>query len=65
MEHRSEWSVPCQKERDMYDRVISKRQREREARQKERDVEAWLLIGAIFIGTILAVWVPLLFSAMS
>ena len=49
----------------MYDRVISKRQREREAQQKERDVEAWLLIGAIFIGTILAVWIPLLFSAMS
>ena len=34
------------------------------ARQKERDVQAWLLIGAIFIGTMLAVWLPLLFSAM-
>ena len=34
------------------------------ARQKRQDVRAWLLIGAIFIGTMLAVWVPLLFGAM-
>ena len=37
---------------------------ERGTEQKERDVQAWLLIGAIFIGTMLAVWLPLLFSAM-
>ena len=49
----------------MYDRVASNRQRERHATEKERDVQAWLLIGAIFVGTMLAVWVPLLFSALS
>ena len=49
----------------MYDRLFSKRQRDkRDTRQKEQDVRAWLLIGAIFIGTMLAVWLPLLFSAM-
>ena len=54
-----------QKERAMHDQLISKRQRDkRDAEQKERDVRAWLLIGAIFIGTMLAVWLPLLFSAM-
>jgi hypothetical protein len=30
----------------------------------DKDVKAWLLIGAIFVGTILAVWLPLLFTAM-
>jgi len=49
----------------MYSRLFSKRQRDtRNAQQKEQDVRAWLLIGAIFIGTMLAVWLPLLFSAM-
>jgi hypothetical protein len=33
-------------------------------RSKERDAQAWLLIGAIFIGTMLLVWLPLLFGAM-
>jgi hypothetical protein len=27
-------------------------------------LQAWLLIGAIFIGTLLLVWLPLIFSAM-
>jgi hypothetical protein len=55
----------CEKERAMYDERISKRQRDnRDAQQEEQDVRAWLLIGAIFIGTMLAVWLPLLFSAM-
>ena len=36
----------------------------RDTERKERDVQAWLLIGAIFVGTVLAVWIPLLFSAM-
>jgi hypothetical protein len=40
----------------MRDRLVRER--------KERDVQAWLLIGAIFIGSVLAVWIPLLFSAM-
>jgi hypothetical protein len=49
----------------MHDRLVSKRQRDkRDTERKERDVQAWLLIGAIFIGTVLAVWIPLLFSAM-
>jgi hypothetical protein len=49
----------------MHDRLDSKRQRDkRDTERKERDVQAWLLIGAIFIGTVLAVWIPLLFSAM-
>jgi hypothetical protein len=45
----------------MHDRLVSKRQRDkRRTEQKEQDVQAWLLIGAIFIGTMLAVWLPLL-----
>jgi len=49
----------------MYCRLITKRQRDkRGAKQKQQDVQAWLLIGAIFIGTMLAVWLPLLFSAL-
>jgi hypothetical protein len=49
----------------MDDRLVAKRQRDkRDTERKERDVQAWLLIGSIFIGTVLAVWIPLLFSAM-
>jgi hypothetical protein len=49
----------------MDDQLLTKRQRDkRDTERKERDVQAWLLIGAIFIGTVLAVWIPLLFSAM-
>ena len=49
----------------MYRRLFSKRQRDqRGAEQIEQDVQAWLLIGAIFIGTMLAVWLPLLFSTV-
>ena len=49
----------------MSDQLIRKRQRDkRDADQREQEVRAWLLIGAIFIGTMLAVWIPLLFSAM-
>jgi hypothetical protein len=49
----------------MYHRLFNRRQRDqRDAQQKEQDVRAWLLIGAIFIGTLLAVWLPLLFSAL-
>ena len=49
----------------MRDGLVSKRQCDkRDTERKERDVQAWLLIGAIFIGTVLAVWIPLLFSAM-
>jgi hypothetical protein len=41
----------------MYDRLVSKRQRDKRlAEQKEQDVQVWLLIGAIFIGTMLAVY---------
>jgi hypothetical protein len=49
----------------MYRRLFSKRQREQRGAEPEgQDVKAWLLIGAIFIGTVLAVWLPLLFSAL-
>lgn len=65
MERQSERSVSLEKEPEMYCRLITKRQRDkRGAKQKQQDVQAWLLIGAIFIGTMLAVWLPLLFSAL-
>ena len=51
----------------MYRWIVRKRQRDtrRLTEQHDKDVKAWLLMGAIFVGTILAVWLPLLFSAMS
>jgi hypothetical protein len=50
----------------VYRWIVRQRQRDtrRLAEQRDQDVKAWLLIGAIFVGTILAVWLPLLFSAM-
>jgi len=49
----------------MYRWIVRKRQRDtRRLAEHDQNVKAWLLIGAIFVGTILAVWLPLLFSAM-
>ena len=31
---------------------------------KDQDVKAWLLIGAIFVGTLLVVWLPVVIAAM-
>ncbi len=32
--------------------------------QKDQDVKAWLLIGAVFVGTLLVVWLPVVIAAM-
>ena len=48
----------------MLDRQFKKRQRDLRDERSRRDEAAWLLIGAIFVGTMLAVWLPLLFSAL-
>jgi hypothetical protein len=34
------------------------------AEQKAQDVRAWLMIGAVFIATLLMVWVPLIYNAL-
>ena len=34
------------------------------AEQKAQDMRVWLIIGAIFLGTMLVVWVPLIFNAL-
>jgi hypothetical protein len=44
---------------------MSERERSMQlAEQKAEDVKAWLLIGAIFLGTMLVVWVPLIVGAL-
>jgi hypothetical protein len=44
---------------------VSKRERRMgKAEQEAQDVRAWLMISAIFIGTMLVVWVPLIFNAV-
>jgi hypothetical protein len=49
----------------MYRWIVRKRQRDtRRLAEHDQTVKAWLLIGAIFVGTILAILLPLLFSAM-
>lgn len=49
----------------MYQWMLTKRQRDaHHARQSGQDVRAWLLIGAIALGTLLIVWVPLIISAL-
>jgi hypothetical protein len=53
------------KESAMYQWMVSKRQRDvHHAGQSGQDVRAWLLIGAIALGTLLVVWVPLIISAL-
>jgi hypothetical protein len=48
----------------MYERLVTKRQRDDRRGQRNQDVRAWLLIGAIALGTLLIVWVPLIISAL-
>ena len=53
------------KESAMYQWMVTKRQRDdHHARQSGQDVRAWLLIGAIALGTLLVVWVPLIIGAL-
>jgi hypothetical protein len=49
----------------MHQWIINKRQRSVEdARRMAGDMRAWLVIGAIFIGTLLVVWMPIIFNAL-
>jgi hypothetical protein len=49
----------------MYQWMVNKRQRSVEdARRMAGDMRAWLVIGAIFIGTLLVVWMPIIFNAL-
>jgi hypothetical protein len=49
----------------MYKSMVSKRERSMvKAEQEAQDVRAWLMIGAVFIATMLVVWVPLIFNAL-
>jgi hypothetical protein len=49
----------------MYQWMVTKRPRnDHHARQSGQDVRAWLLIGAIALGTLLVVWVPLIIAAL-
>jgi hypothetical protein len=45
--------------------MVNKRERNvEEARRMAEDMRAWLVIAAIFIGTSLVVWVPMIFNAL-
>lgn len=48
----------------MYQWMVNKRQRDDRGLRNAQDVRAWLLIGAIALGTLLIVWVPLIISAL-
>ena len=49
----------------MYQWMVTKRPRnDHHAGQSGQDVRAWLLIGAIALGTLLVVWVPLIIGAL-
>ena len=49
----------------MYESMVSKRERSAlKADHLAQDVRAWLMIGAIFVATMLVVWVPLIFNAL-
>jgi|EndMetStandDraft_5_1072996.scaffolds.fasta_scaffold342583_1 hypothetical protein len=59
MEQQLERGRSFPKECGMFDR-----RGERRGKANGQDLQAWLVIGAIFVVTMLAVWIPLLFSAM-
>jgi hypothetical protein len=45
--------------------MVNKRERNvEEARRMVGDMRAWLVVGAIFIGTFLVVWMPIIFNAL-
>ena len=49
----------------MYEWMFKKEERdERLKDQRDQDLKAWLLIGAIFVGTLLVVWLPVVIAAM-
>jgi hypothetical protein len=51
------------KESAMYEWMFKKDREERKV-QKDQDVKAWLLIGAVFVGTLLVVWLPVVIAAI-
>ena len=53
-----------QGERAMYEWMFKKDREERLKVQKDQDVKAWLLIGAVFVGTLLVVWLPVVIAAI-
>jgi hypothetical protein len=59
MEQRLERGRSFSKECAMLDRHSDRR-----GKANGQDLRAWLVIGAVFVVTMLAVWIPLLFSAM-
>jgi hypothetical protein len=48
----------------MFDRLSRNRGDDARRKTNGQDLRAWLVIGVIFIVTMLSVWIPLLFSAM-
>jgi hypothetical protein len=48
----------------MYEWMFKKDREERLKVQKDQDVKAWLLIGAVFVGTLLVVWLPVVIAAI-
>jgi hypothetical protein len=53
------------KESTMYEWMFRKDEADaRLKRQKDQDMKAWLLIGAVFVGTFVVVWLPIIIGAM-
>jgi hypothetical protein len=52
------------KESAMYEWKFKNDREKRLKVQKDQDVKAWLLIGAVFVGTLLVVWLPVVIAAM-
>ena len=49
----------------MYERMFSKRERSmKNAERRAQDMRAWVMIAAIFLATMLVVWVPLILNAL-
>lgn len=49
----------------MYEWIVNKDDREARLKEhKDQDVRAWLIIGAIAIVTLLAVWIPLILGVV-
>jgi hypothetical protein len=49
----------------MYERMFRKRERSmKSAEQGAQDMRAWVMIAAIFLATMLVVWLPLIFNAL-
>jgi hypothetical protein len=44
--------------------MLKKDREERFKVQKDKDVKAWLLIGAMFVGTLLVAWLSVVIAAM-